>query len=60
MNIGLFEATKTTSQALVINMTNYLINMDWEKKLFHMWKINGQIWMQWQLLLQNQLSNVKF
>jgi hypothetical protein len=36
MTIGLFEATKTISQALAINMKKLLDQYGLRKKLFHM------------------------
>jgi hypothetical protein len=49
MTIGLFEATKTTSQALANNLTKLLNQYGWGKKSLFMSKMKGQIWISWLL-----------
>jgi hypothetical protein len=43
MTIGLFQATKTTSQALTNNLTKLLIQYGRGKKSLFMSKMKGQI-----------------
>jgi hypothetical protein len=44
--IGLFEAIENIGQALVNNLTKLFNQYGLKKKLLHMSKMRGQIWMQ--------------